>query len=645
VPPGVQAGDDVAGGSVPAEISVSVDSAQHRLIRPIDRARDHVRGGSTRSKTSTVLIYEDFLCPYCRRLRQVLLRVRRALGERMVYVFRHYPNERSHPGSELASIAAEAAGRQGHFWEMHDALYDKEPSGSKQSLLETARSLGLDAERFEHDLDDSKLRQRVHEDLADGRRNGVTGTPTIFIDGVRYDGAWDFHSLLEALERPVGAQVQRTARAFANLPTSAGLALLIAAAAAIACANSPLKIAYNHFVNAQFSIGPTPGGLSLSIAQWCSEGLLTIFYVILGLDIRREITAGSLIDWRAAVAPLLAGVGGVVVPGIVYLVLNPGATSAGWLLPADTGLAFTLGMLAVFGVRASAGLKVFVATYGIANDVTSTLFMAVFYPHTFSPGWLLGAVGAIVTMAVFVRWRIYAVWPYLVATLGLWLALHLAGVFGALSGIALAAFLPMRPAPRAAPLLAQAATALEELEQAEKELKGSGENRRRLEEEPVWDWAARNLRAAADRLISPAERVERATEPWSTYFVLPIFAFTAAGVSLAADFSPHGASSVFIGLVLALAIGKPIGITLTAWAAAKARIALFPADTAAMAFVGAAFLCGIADPFSFYLADLAFQASAYDSVAKVGVLAGSGLAAAFGAIALALSPAPVTKAR
>jgi len=240
VPPGVQAGDDVAGGSVPAEISVSVDSAQHRLIRPIDRARDHVRGGSTRSKTSTVLIYEDFLCPYCRRLRQVLLRVRRALGERMVYVFRHYPNERSHPGSELASIAAEAAGRQGHFWEMHDALYDKEPSGSKQSLLETARSLGLDVERFEHDLDDSKLRQRVHEDLADGRRNGVTGTPTIFIDGVRYDGAWDFHSLLEALERPVGARVQRTARAFANLPTSAGLALLIAAAAAIACANSPL---------------------------------------------------------------------------------------------------------------------------------------------------------------------------------------------------------------------------------------------------------------------------------------------------------------------------------------------------------------------------------------------------------------------
>ena len=624
---------------------MSANPAERRLLRPIDRHRDHVRGGGTRSDRMTVLIYGDFLCPYCRRLRQVLLKVRRILGERMVYVFRHYPNERAHPGSELASMAAEAAGHQGHFWEMHDALYDREPVIDKESLLEIARSLGLDLERFERDLDNPALRQRVQEDHADGRHNGVTATPTIFIDGIRYDGAWDFYSLLEALERPIGAQVQRTARAFANLPTSAGLALLIAAAAAIACANSPLKSAYDRLVNAQFGIGPTQGGLSLSIAQWCSEGLLAIFYLILGLEIRREMTAGSLTDWRAGVAPLLAGVSGVAVPGIVYLALNSGPAAAGWSIPADTGIAFTLAILALFGVRASAGLKVFVTTYAIANDVTSTLVLAVFYPRTFSLEWLLAGVGAVAIMAVFVRWRIYALWPYLVATIGLWLTLHRAGVSGALSGIALAAFLPTRPAPTAAPLLAQAATALEELEHAEHELKRTGDSRRRLEQEPVWDWAARNLRAAADRLLSPAERVERATEPWSTYVVLPIFAFTAAGISLAADFGPHDAARVFTGVALALAIGKPIGIILTTWAAAKAKIAFLPTDAAPLAFLGAAFLCGIADPFSFYMADQAFQTSAYDSVAKVGVLAGSGLAAALGAIALALSPAAVTNAR
>ena len=248
-------------------------------------------------------------------------------------------------------------------------------------------------------------------------------------------------------------------------------------------------------------------------------------------------------------------------------------------------------------------------------------------------------------MAVFARWRIYAVWPYVVATLGLWLALHLAGVYGALGGIAVAAFLPTRPAPAAVSLLAQAATALVELEHVERELKVTGDTRRSLEQEPVWAWAARNLRAAADRLVSPAERVERATAPWSTYVVLPVFAFTAAGVSLAIDVGLHDATRVFFGVALALAIGKPIGIIVTAWAAARAKIACLPTDVAAVTFVGAAFLCGIADPFSFYIADQAFQTSAYSSVAKVGVLAGSAFAAASGAVALALSSAPVTNAR
>jgi len=612
---------------------------------PIDFRRDHARGVEARNGRMTVLVYGDYLCPYCSRLRQVLDRLRSVLADRMVYVFRHYPNERAHPGSELASIAAEAAGQQGHFWEMHDALYERESRlVDKLGLLQLAAALGLDTERFGRDLEDPNVRQRVQEDLTDGRRNGVTATPTIFIDGIRYDGAWDFYSMLEALERPIGVQVKRTARAFANLPTSGGLVVLIAAAAAIACANSPLRSAYHHFLNMQFGIGPMSGELSLSVGQWCSEGLLAIFYLILGLELRREMTAGSLANSRAALAPLLAGVSGVVASAGVYLAINSGATASGWTATADTGLPFTLGILAVFGLRASSGLKVFVATYGIANDLSSTLILALLHPRAISLEWLLCALGAVATMAMFTRWRIYAVWPYLIGALGLWLSLHLAGVSGALSGLALAAFLPPWPAPTAAPLLAQAASALAELEHAEHELRRAGQTQRRLEQEPVWDWATRNLLAAADRLLSPAERVERATEPWSTYVVLPIFAFTAAGVALAADFRAHDTARVFVGVVLALAIGKPIGIILTIWAAAKTKIAVLPADAAPLAFLGAAFLCGIADPFSFYLADQAFQTGTYAAVAKLGVLAGSGVAAAFGAGLLALSPIPVTAA-
>lgn len=623
---------------------MSAQARDRRLVRPVDRQRDHIRGGDGRDQRLTVLIYGDYLCPYCRRLRHVLERLRRALGERLAYVFRHFPNERAHPGAELMSIGSEAAGRQGRFWEMHDAIYGHELPLDESILLEMAAELGLDTEQFRRDLADPTLRRRVEEDLAEGRRNGVTGTPTIFIDGVRYDGAWDFHSMLETLERPVGAQVKRTARAFANLPTSAGLVLLLAAAAAVLCANSALAPLYQHLVGIQFGIGPSTAVLSLSVAEWCSEGLLAIFYLILGLEIRREMTAGSLVDRRAAAAPLLATLGSIAVPAVLYLVLNPGATAIGWSVPADTGVAFTLGILALFGSRASAGLKVFVATYAVADDVLSILILAIFYPHTLHPAWLLVGVGAIAAMAIFNRWRIYAVWPYLAATIGLWLSLHLAGVSGALSGIALAAFLPLRPAPRAAPLLAQAATALAELEHAEEELKRASDPRRRLEQEPVWEWASRNLSAAADRLLSPAERMERAVEPWSTYFVLPVFAFTAAGVSLSADFGAPQAPAVFTGVALGLAIGKPIGIIVLTWAAAKARVATLPTDAGALGFLGMALLCGIGDPFSLLMAEQAFGGGPYAAVAKIGVLAGSVLAAGLGAVALSLSPLPVTAA-
>jgi Na+:H+ antiporter, NhaA family len=621
---------------------MSAQARERLLLRPIDPRRDHVRGGGGPGRRLTILIYGDFLCPYCRRLRYVLDRLRRALGQEMVYVFRHFPNERAHPGAELMSAGAEAAGRQGRFSEMHDALYGHEPPIDEKLLLEIAASLGLDMARFERDLRDPALRRRVQEDLADGRRNGVKGTPTIFIDGVRYDGAWDFYSMLEALEQPLGAKVKRTARAFANLPSSAGLALLAAAAAAVFCANSPLAPLYRRVVNAPFGLGPPTSLLSLSVASWCSEGLLAIFFLILGLEIRREMRTGALSNWRAAVAPVLASVGAIAAPAFLYRAVNPGPTAAGWSVPADTGIAFTLGILALFGTRASAGLKVFVATYAVADDILSILILALFYPHTLALRWMPAGAGAIAAMALFNRWRIYAVWPYLAAGLGLWLCLHLTGLSGALSGIALAAFLPLRPAPKAGPLLAQAATALAELEHAEHELKRAADSTRRLEEEPVWDWASRNLSAAAERLLSPAERAERAVAPWSTYFVLPVFAFTAAGVSLYGDFGIPHASRVFLGMLLALSIAKPIGIVLTTWAAAKARIATLPSDTAPLAFLGAGFLCGIGDPLSLLMADQAFQSGGYATIAKIGVLAGSGFAAVLGAIALSFSPTPAT---
>ncbi|HXJ02512.1 MAG TPA: Na+/H+ antiporter NhaA [Micropepsaceae bacterium] len=604
------------------------------LLRPIDRGRDHVRGGHKPDAVSIVL-YGDYLCPYCSRLRFVLARLRKALGERLAYVFRHYPNERAHPGAGVISRMAEAAGRQGKFWEIHDWIYDQQPPVKEADLRDFVASLGIDMERFDHDVNDDETKRRVEEDLAEGRRNGVTGTPTVFIDGIRYDGAWDFYSMLEALERPVATRLQRSARTFASLPAAGGLVLLIAAALAILCANSPLEPYYRLFINSSLGFGMAGTTFSLPVGAWFSEGLLSIFFLLVGLEIRREMTAGALSDPRAAILPVLAAMGGVLAPAAIYLSLNSGPAASGWAVPTATDIAFTLGILALLGNRITPGLRVFVAALAVVDDILSVLTLAIFYPRTFDIVWLLTAAVAVALLYAFNRWRVYAASPYVVVAIALGFSLHGAGIHAALSGVFLAAFLPTRPAPAAGPLLAQAATALAALEHAENEVKESGDDKRRVEQEPIWDWASRNLSAASDRLLSPADRIEQAVAPWSAYVILPLFAFSATGVNLNVDLTTPEALSILLGVILGLVAGKPIGICLASLLAIKLRIARAPEDVSLRNFIGAACLCGVGDTVALLMADQAFPQGDASAVAKIGVLMGSILAAALGAAILA----------
>ena len=615
------------------------ETTASRLLRPIEPSRDHVRGGGVPEEVR-VVVYGDFLCPYCQRLRHVLARLRQALGKRLVYVFRHFPNEGAHPGAERIARASEAATKQGRFWELHDWIYDQRPPVSERSLLDFARSTGMDMTRFVEDLGSDSTRERVEEDLAEGRRNGVTGTPTLFIDGARYDGAWDFHSMLEALDPPVAARVKRSARAFASLPASGGLVLLLAAAAALLCANTPLEARYESVVRSPFGIGP-PGMLTMSVAEWCSQGIMAIFFLLVGLEIRREMSAGALADRRAATLPIAAAIGGVLVPAAIYLACNRGPTARGWAVPTATDIAFTLGILAVLGDRIPAPLRVFVATLAVTDDILSVMTIAISSPSSFSIPWLGASVIAIGLLFGLNRSRVYATWPYALVTTLLWGALYGAGVDAALAGVLLAAFLPTQPAPAAGPLLAQAATALAELEHAENEAKETGNATRSVSQEPIWDWASRNLTAASERLLSPADCVERAVAPWSTYVVLPLFAFSATGVRLRIDASSEDARHILLGVILGLVVGKPLGVLGASWLAVKSRLAV-PLERVALGqFVGAACLCGVSDTVALLMADHIFTSGPNAATCKLGVLIGSTLAAMVGAAVLvARSPVP-----
>ena len=618
------------------------DEAKLLLRSEVDPHRDHIRG-SWPDRAVVVVGYQDFLCPYCRRLRQVFRRLYEALGDRLVYVFRHFPNERANPGAELAARASEAAARQGRFFEMHDKIFDRTLPIGKAELIEMARAIGLDIDEFERDLESDQVRRRVERDQREGHRNGVTGTPTLFVDGVRYDGAWDFYSMLEALERPVAARLHRSARVFASLPTSTGLVLLLAAALAIICANSPLAPIYQSLMNARVSVGAAGSTLSLSLRDWFAEGLLSVFFLLVGLEIRRELTTGTLTNWRAALLPVFAAAGGVLAPALVYLAINRGPAALGWPIPTATDVAFTLGLLAVLGDRVPIGLRVFVAALAVVDDILSVLNLAIFYPRSFTPSYSVAVLGCLLILFAFNRARVYATWPYVAAGVALWLSLHSLGVHAALAGVLLAMFLPTRPAPRATPLLAQAATALAALEHAESEARREGLDESRLEREPIWEWAARNLSAASARFLSPAERIERALAPWSAYVILPVFAFSATGVRVTAEFTSPEAPGIFAGVVLGLVLGKPLGILLASGLAMAARLAVAPEGVTRRDFVGAACLCGIGDTLALLMADRAFSPDDA-AVAKLAVLTGSAIAAIVGILVLRGRPIAATPA-
>ncbi len=603
-----------------------------RLQRPADLTHEHVRGRPGTDDAVVVVAYEDFLCPFCRRLHKVFRRLRATLGDRLVYVFRHFPNERVHPGAELASRAAEAAGRQGRVFEMHDWLFARKLPIAEGDLVAGAREIGLDVERFERDLASGEVRAAVAQDLAEGRANGVSGTPTLFVDGVRYDGSWDYFSMLEGIERPFAARVLRSARVFASIPTSAGLLLLVAAALAIVFANTPLAPLYARVMDAPVVVGPDGHVLALEVRDWVAEGLLSIFFLIVGLELRREATSGELVVWRAAALPVVAAIGGVVTPALLYLLFARGPAASGWAIPTSTDVAFALGLMAVLGDRVPASLRVFVATLAVVDDVLGVAMLAIFYPRSFAPAYLPAVGASVFVLVAFNRGRVYAVWPYLAAALALWVSLHAAGVDAALAGFVLAACLPTRPRPAAAPLLAQAANALAELENEERAHQDT--QRRGEPKEPsrdaLWEWSTRNLIAASERLTSPAERFEQALAPWSSFVVLPLFAFSAAGIRIVTDLGSSEASRVFVGVVAGLVVGKPLGVMVASGLARAGGLAVAPAGVTPRQFAGAACLCGVADLMALVVADRAFSPEVA-AVAKLAALAGSVIAGGLGA--------------
>jgi NhaA family Na+:H+ antiporter len=255
-------------------------------------ARDHVLGPS--DARVTVVEYGDYECPHCRQVAPIIEQLRSRFGDRLRYVFRHFPITTMHPRAQLAAEAAEAAGAQGKFWEMHDLLLEPQASLDKPSLVKYAAELALDTERFERELSEHVYADRVRQDFLSGVRSGANGTPAFFLNGIRYDGPWDLDSLIAEIQKPLGVQVRLLFQQFTRLQASSGILLLLATALALFWANSAWSHGYFELWETHLSI--TLGGFSLdeSLLHWVNDGLMVIFFFVVGLEIKREILVGEL---------------------------------------------------------------------------------------------------------------------------------------------------------------------------------------------------------------------------------------------------------------------------------------------------------------------------------------------------------------
>jgi NhaA family Na+:H+ antiporter len=601
-----------------------------RLTEPVSE-RDHTLGPD--NAAVTLVYYGDHQCPYCRQAFPIFEELGRQLEGRVRFVFRYFPLTTIHPQAELAAQAAEAAATQGKFWEMNALLFERQNDLDFKNLVAYAGELGLDVSRFEDELRAAVHRERVQQDFVSGVRSGVNGTPTFFINGVRYDGAWDLDSLLEAIEKPLGFRIRLVAQEFLSINASGGIVLMLATLMALVWANSPWLESYFHLWETSFSLSLGNALLSEHLLEWVNDGLMVIFFFVVGLEIKREVTAGELASPRLAALPIAAAVGGMLMPALIYTALNSGGPGAtGWGIPMATDIAFTLGILTVLGRRVPLSLKVFFTAMAITDDLGAVLMIAIFYSEGIV--WSSLLAGGLILLLLFGlnRARIYSPLPYAILGIGLWLAFLGSGVHPTIAGVLLALTIPTRAPASTKALLAQTVSLLDEFE-LPPEWSSPTNSRRQA--------AATSLETIIDRLQSPAQRLEHQLNPWSTFLILPIFALANAGVAFnATGASPNLFNPISLGIIFGLVFGKPLGLSLFSWLAVRLGIARLPAGVNWAQFISATFLAGIGFTISLFIANAAFSDPALVASAKIAILVASILSALTGWVLLSLYSKP-----
>lgn len=592
-----------------------------RLDRLVDANMDHLLGDPTAQ--ITLVEYGSYVCTYCHAAHEVIRQLRDRFGDRMTYVFRHLPLANRTEATQAAELVEYAAATTGEFWELHDALMRRGPVFREGELAEIGAEFGLPPREQWDPAVARAIALRVRQDARSGLHSGAQVTPTFYINDRRYEGAWDEAALGEAMLRSLGHRLHAASVDFVRWAPSTGLLLLLMTILAVVISNTPLGPSFLAF-------GETPAGIqfggaefSLPLVDWVNHGLLTIFFLVVGLEIKRELTVGRLATPRAAAFPIAAALGGMIAPAILFALIAPSEFRHAWGMTIATDTAFAIALIVLLGDRVPVDLRVFLTAAVVTDDLVAIVVVALFYSGALSMAWLAASVVVAVALIVLNRWHIYNVLPYAALGILLWFTLHEAGLHATLAGVILALVTPTRPPPNLNALLAQAQTVIEAETQFESE-----DVLRTGPSEP----ALRALDAVHDRIESPANKLLRAVEPWSSYLVLPVFALANAGVVWSADVLV-GREQLILAVVLGLVVGKASGIYLGARLAVRLKIGVKPASYTWRQLLGAGALGGIGFTMSLFIAGQAFSGSDFAAV-KIAIFFASLVAGVIGSAIL-----------
>jgi len=425
------------------------------------------------------------------------------------------------------------------------------------------------------------------------------------------------------------SSVVRPFQEFASRETSGGILLLACTVIALIWANSPWAHYYAALWHTLLSVGLGSINLSRELHFWVNDGLMAVFFFVMGLEIKREIIAGELASARQAALPILAALGGVLVPTLIYTLLNPSGPGArGWAIPMATDIAFVIGVMALLGDRIPVGLKVFLTALAIVDDIAAVLVIAMFY--TVDLDWIALGLAAFFLLLAFAanRLGIRHPLPYVLIGLLLWITVLQSGIHATIAGVLLAFMIPSRTAINKHEFLAHSHAMLDHFETA------SNSKPFDILSDIEQQVAIGALEDACEKVQPPLHRLESALHPWVTFVIMPLFALANAGVSLSGNLVAIMSETVTLGVLFGLMIGKPIGVTLASWLAVRFGIASLPENVSWKHIHGAGWLAGIGFTMSLFMTGLAFTNQESITAAMLGILVASLSAGIVGAVIL-----------